>query len=97
MALFAIHLVRVVFSTLLYANPSSECIVLVFDLVVYFHQMLNVIIRSVHFYSFVLLITFTWIGYRTNNYFGAGLNGIVLPTPSMTKTPSGKVSPCRKS
>ena len=79
MALFAAHLARIVISPLLIMNPSpSSGILLAFSLAVYFHQMLNVIIRSVHFYSFVLLITFTWLGHRTNNNFGAGLNGIVL-------------------
>ena len=81
MALFTTHLIRIMISILLEANPShSSGILLAFALVVAFHQMLNVIIRSFHFYSFVLLITvkFTWLGHRTNNNFGAGLNGIVL-------------------
>ena len=77
MALFAAHLGRIVL-TPLYEVTQSSGIILAFNLVVDFHQMLNVIIRSVHFYSFVLLIIFTWLGHRTNNYFGAGLNGIVL-------------------
>ena len=59
MVLFATQLVRIVISTMLYAYPNSS-MVLAFGLVVYFHQMLNVIIRSVHFYSFVLLITVTF-------------------------------------
>ena len=47
MALFAAHLVRIVISTLLDANPfPSSGMLLAFSLVVYFHQMLNVIIRS---------------------------------------------------
>ena len=82
MALFATHLVRIVTSALMEVNPASPSkgILIAFAFIVYFHQMLNVIIRSVQFYSFVLLITvtFTWLGHRTNNNFGAGLNGIVL-------------------
>ena len=79
MALFAAHLGRIVLTCLLEVNPSpSYDLLFAYDLVVSFHQMLNVIIGSVHFYSFVLLITFTWLGHRTNNHFGAGLNGIVL-------------------
>ena len=77
MALFAAHLGRIVLTPLAEVNQSSG-ILIAYILVVSFHQMLNVIIRSVHFYSFVLLITFTWIGHRTNNHFGAGLNGFVL-------------------
>ena len=47
MALFAAHLVRIVISTLLDAKPfPSSGMLLAFSLVVYFHQMLNVIIRS---------------------------------------------------
>ena len=38
-----------------------------------------VIIRSVHLsFSFLLLITFNWIGNRTNINFGAGSNEVVL-------------------
>ena len=50
MALFAIHLVRIVLTPLYEVNQSSG-ILLAFELVVSFHQMLNVIIRCVHFYS----------------------------------------------
>ena len=78
MALFAIHLVRIVFTSLFKTYYPSNGIVLAFTSVVYFHQMLNVIIRSVHFYSFVLLISFTWLGHRADINFGAGRNGIVL-------------------
>ena len=79
MALFAIHLVRIVLTSLLAAKSSpASGINFVLIFVIAFHQMFNVIIRSVHFYSFVLLITFTWLGHRTNNYFCAGRNGIVL-------------------
>ena len=52
MALFAIQLIRLVFSIL----PEPDAMVSVFsvilDYVVVFHQMLNVIIRSVHIYLF---------------------------------------------
>ena len=41
-------------------SASFKGYCLAFDLVVSFQRMLNVIIRSVHFYSFVLLITVTF-------------------------------------
>ena len=79
MTLFATHLVRIVLTCLMEVNPSSSNgFLFALNLAIVFHQMFNVIIRSVHFYSFVLLITFPWLGHRTNNHFGAGLNGIVL-------------------
>ena len=90
MALFAAHLARIVISILMEVpiiNPSwSQSLAisidmrlnLAFALIVSFHQMLDVIISSVHFYSVTLLIIFTWLGHRTNNNFGAGRNGIVL-------------------
>ena len=83
MALFATHLVRIVFTLLLATEHYSILDTgftyeVAFPFIVSFHQMLNVIISSVLFYSFVLLMTFTWLGHRTNNNSGAGLNGIVL-------------------
>ena len=83
MALFAAHLARILITILegvlqSITMAASFDINLAFTLIVSFHQMLNVIISSVHFYSFVLLITFTWLGHRTNNNSVAGLNGIVL-------------------
>ena len=84
MALFAAHLARIlitILSEVLQSYTLATAIFrlnLAFTLIVSFHQVLNVIISSVHFYSFVLLITFTWLGHRTNNNFGAGRNGIVL-------------------
>ena len=87
MALFAAHLARIVVTILQEVFTSSIAtfsiattyrLTLAFGLIVSFHQMLNVIISSVHFYSFVLLISFTWLGHRTNNNIGASLNGIVL-------------------
>ena len=57
MALFAAHLGRIVLICLLEVNQSNG-LLFAYDLVVNFHQILNVMIRSVHFYSFVLLITF---------------------------------------
>ena len=79
MALFAAHLARILITILPVAgvNPSMGDIRLTFALIVSFHQMLNVIISSVHFHYSVLLITF-WLGHRTNSNFGASLNGIVL-------------------
>ena len=85
MALFATHLARIVITILLqmetsYTHQVANAFRLeyAFPFIVSFHQMLNVIISFVHFNSFVLLITFTWLGHRTNNNIGAGLNGIVL-------------------
>ena len=44
------------------------------------HEMLNVIIISVHFDFFCssLLITFTLLGHCTDNNFGVGLQEIVV-------------------
>ena len=83
MALFAAHLARIVVTILpkvfqSYNLATAIRLEFAFTLIVSFHQMLNVIISSVHFHSFVLLITFTWLGHRTNNNIGASLNGIVL-------------------
>ena len=53
MALFAIQLIRLVFSILTIATGSESSDLLVvraLDYVIVIHQMLNVIIRSVHFY-----------------------------------------------
>ena len=75
MALFAIQLVRVLLS-ILPAVPEQT-----YNFIVATNEMFNVIIRSIHFYFFVLLITFTWLGHHTNNNCNnssAGLNEIVL-------------------
>ena len=48
------------------------------EYVVVINQVFNVIIRSVHFYFFCFTENFTWLGNRTNNNFGAGVNEIVL-------------------
>ena len=48
MALFVIQLIRLVFSIL----PEDLMFSTILDYVVVFHQMLNVIIRSVHIYLF---------------------------------------------
>ena len=61
MALFAIQLVRVVLTSLVgsHSEPTPLNLILALDAVIFIHQMLNVIIRSVHFStSFVLLKTF---------------------------------------
>ena len=82
MALFAAHLARIVITMLEMQSFINFTAVIgldfAFTLIVSFHQMLNVIINSVRIYSFVLLITVTWLGHRTNNNIGASLNGIVL-------------------
>ena len=73
MALFAIQLVRVVLSCL----PLQESTVLAFNMTIGINQMFNVIICLFISTSFVLLICFTWLGHRTNNNFGSGLNEII--------------------
>ena len=80
MALFAIQLVRVVLYILIPNIPGvSNNFQISSYLVMGIHQMFNVIIKSVHFYFFfVLLITFAWLGHRTNINFGAGQDEIVL-------------------
>ena len=52
MALFAIQLARVVFTSLLevLAEPGYTIAACALDFVIGIHEMLNVIIRSVHFY-----------------------------------------------
>ena len=87
MALFAAHLGRIVLTPLYEGNGSSG-ILIAFNLVVDFHQILNVIIRSGHFYSFVLLITFTCRASRQQLFWC----GSQWDCPSMTKTPSRMVS-----
>ena len=75
MALFAIQLVRVVLS-LIPGTVVPLSYIIGLDFVIVVNQMLNVnIIRST---SFVLLITFTLLGHRTNDNFGTGSNGVVL-------------------
>ena len=77
MALFAIQLVRLVLNNLpvSFAGPAAVSGVLVVGI----NEMFNVIIRSVHFYFFCFTDNgFTWLGHRTNNNFGAGLNEIVF-------------------
>ena len=72
MALLAIQLFRAVISGLieLQATPTSPQIIAL-TFAIYFHQMLNVIIKIC---SFVLLVTFSLLGHCTNNNFGAGFN-----------------------
>ena len=52
MALFAIQLVRVVFCSLLDSPEAESTSIIAYDFVIYINQMLNVIIRSIHFYLF---------------------------------------------
>jgi hypothetical protein len=63
MVLFAIQLVRIVLTSLRDPPLNLEGGL---DIVIYIHQMLNVIIRSIHFYFFCLL-TLAWLGHRTNS------------------------------
>ena len=79
MALFSIQLVRVVLSILAVQGMLSHNSQISSYFIIGIHQMFNVIIRSIFFLLFfVLLITFTWLGHHTNNNFGAGLNETVL-------------------
>jgi hypothetical protein len=79
--IFAIQLVRVLLLSLVdVAQVETEHVFNlqgVTNIVACMHQMLNVIIRSIHFYFFCLL-TLSWLGHRTNSNFSAGLNEIVL-------------------
>ena len=73
MMLFAIQLVRIVLGNVR-SVPNSYL-----NFVVGINEMLNVIIYNLFIsFCFVLLITFTWLGYRTNINFGARFNEIVL-------------------
>ena len=63
MALFAIQLVRLVYSCVQLEFPFY----LTFSIITGINQMFNVIITFIHFNVFVLLITFTWLGHRANN------------------------------
>ena len=54
MALFAAHLVRIVLTALwAFTTSRTSGFIFAYNLFTVFHQILNVIIRSVHFYSFV--------------------------------------------
>ena len=76
MALFAIQLARVVVTCVIESQAGTPPnLQIALDLIISIHEMLNVIIRSV---PFVLLMTFTCPGHRTNNNFGPGFNEIVL-------------------
>ena len=78
MALLVIQLARVV---LVIINFDILIGNLAWDaaegLIVPIHEMLNVRHQSWLFY--VLLITWTWLGYSTDPHPGAGVNGIVFP------------------
>jgi hypothetical protein len=74
MALFAIQLVRVVFTTLVAAKTVSTAWIGM-DFVIGIHEMLNVIIIST---SFASLMTFTLLGHRANNNSSADPNEVVL-------------------
>jgi hypothetical protein len=73
--LFAIQLVRVVFSTL---SPEQTAEGFAYFMFIGMNEVFNVIIRYSTSRSSVLLITFTWLGHHTNNNFSADLNKIVL-------------------
>ena len=70
MALFAIQLIRVVIGNLAVVE-WSEGVPSAYIQVVGIHEMFNVIYKICYVIS-ILLITFTWLGNRTNNDFAAG-------------------------
>ena len=75
MALFAIQLVRVVIRSLfeLHGDATSASLIVAYDFVLAIHPALNVIKDRFISISFVLLMTFTWLGHCTNNNFGPDL------------------------
>ena len=78
MALFAVQLVNILVQSTIQDGTDADVSNLIITGI---FQMFIVIIRSVHFYtgsSFVLLITFIWLGHYTNNNFSAGLNEIIF-------------------
>ena len=76
--LFAIQLARLVV-TVLTANSGNY--IGAFDLIVYIHQQLNVIRRSVIPTFYFTDLNFERLGNNTYNHPGAGLNGILFPRP----------------
>ena len=79
-ALLVVQLVRTIIGNV-YVQPGTteySNITAAFYMVSGINEMFNVIIRSVRFYLFFLLITFVSLGYHTNNNFGAGFNAVVL-------------------
>ena len=79
MALFSIQLVRVVLAFIPLQVDQKPFFQAAYDIVIAINQMLNVIIINLFIYTlFFLLITFTWLGHRTNDNFGAGSNEVVL-------------------
>ena len=76
MALLVIQVVRLV---LVFMPKTTVQWVGASNFVIAINQVLNVIvIRIVFSISFVLLITFTWLGHRTNDNFCADSNEDVL-------------------
>ena len=80
MALFAIQLVRIVITILgvLAAPETPSSLLIASDFVIFIHQMLNVIIRSVHYFYYFTDDIYSALGYHTNNNFGPDLNEVVL-------------------
>jgi hypothetical protein len=76
MILFSIQLARFVV-TVVQTNEADYA----YQIIVCVHEILTVIIRSVHVYSFIFLteIIAGCQGNNTYNHPGAGFNGIVLP------------------
>ena len=80
-ALLVVQLVRTIIGNVNVQPGTTEYsnITAAFYMVSGINEMFNVIIRSVRFYFFfVLLITFVSLGYHANNNFGAGFNAAIL-------------------
>jgi hypothetical protein len=75
MALFIIQLARLA-TVISVGDLSTVAEVAAFDFIAGIHEMLTVIILSLLFY--ILLITWTWLGYNTYHHRGTGINGIVF-------------------
>ena len=92
MALFAIQLARVVVTCVIESQAGTPLnLQTTLDFVISIHEMLNVIIRSVHFnFFFVLLMKLTCLGHSTNYNFGSGLNEIVLRRRRILQGSCGK-------
>ena len=82
MTLLVIQLVRLVLQVIVLVSNQTVTpgpVSLALDYFVAIGEMFNVIIRSVHFYFFGFTEkNTTWLGYHTNNNFGADFNEIIL-------------------
>ena len=77
MAMFVIQMVRVALS-ICHIETSSAEISNARNFFIAIHQMINVIKICSFPIFFCFLITFSWLGHRTNNNFSPGLDEFVL-------------------